>query len=92
MDSHMCALISRLAAAAGLMGAETVMCGLNPDIATTLQAMGLELPGVRTERSLEDALERLGIGPVPDRDAAPEQAAQPDLPTLADVAKSSRGA
>ena len=72
MDSHLCSLISQLAAAAALMGATTVMCGLSPDIATTLQTMGLSLPGVRTERSLEDALARLGVGPVEgfDLDAA----------------------
>ncbi len=64
MDSHLCSLISQLAAAAALMGANTVMCGLSPEIATTLQTMGLSLPGVRTERSLEDALARLGIGPM----------------------------
>ena len=69
MDSHLCSLISQLAAAAALMGATTVMCGLSPDIATTLQTMGLALPGVRTERSLEDALGRLGIGPMEGYDA-----------------------
>ncbi|MEM6996916.1 MAG: STAS domain-containing protein [Myxococcota bacterium] len=68
MDSHLCSLISQLAAAAALMGATTVMCGLSPEIATTLQTMGLSLPGVRTERSLEDALARLGIGPVEEAD------------------------
>lgn len=69
MDSHLCSLISRLAAAAALMGANTLMCGLSPEIATTLQTMGLSLPGVRTERSLEDALAQLGIGPTETQDS-----------------------
>jgi rsbT antagonist protein RsbS len=64
MDSHLCALISRIARAASLMGAKTILCGLSPDIALTLQTMGLQLEGVATVASLEEALDRLGVAPV----------------------------
>jgi|SoiMethySBSTD1v2_1073268.scaffolds.fasta_scaffold03443_20 rsbT antagonist protein RsbS len=62
MDSHLCSVLSGVAAAARLMGAETLICGMSPEIALTLQAMGLELPNVGTELSLEEALSRLGVG------------------------------
>jgi rsbT antagonist protein RsbS len=62
MDSHLCAVLSQIASAARLMGAETVICGMAPEIALTLQTMGLELANIGTELSLEQALSRLGIG------------------------------
>ena len=62
MDSHLCAVLSQIASAARLMGSETVICGMAPEIALTLQAMGLELSNVGTELSLEQALARLGVG------------------------------
>jgi hypothetical protein len=34
---------------------------MSPEIALTLQTMGLELSNVRTELMLEQALERLGV-------------------------------
>jgi len=61
MDSHLCAVLSRIASAALLMGTRTVICGMSPEIALTLQTMGLELANVRTELMLEQALERLGV-------------------------------
>jgi rsbT antagonist protein RsbS len=61
LDSHLCAVVARLAQSARLMGADTVLSGISPDIAMTLETMGIELHGVRTEATLEDALERVGI-------------------------------
>lgn len=61
MDSHLCAALSRLARAADLMGSRTVMSGLRPEIAMTLQMMGIELGDLRTTLTLEDALEHLGL-------------------------------
>jgi len=40
-----------------------------PEIALTLMAMGLELPNIGTELSLEQALARLGIGVAIEPDA-----------------------
>jgi rsbT antagonist protein RsbS len=61
LDSHLCAILGRLAMAARLMGTHPVLCGLSPEVVLTLQAMGIELEGIDTALGLEDALERLGL-------------------------------
>jgi rsbT antagonist protein RsbS len=61
MDSHMCAVLGRLAAAARLMGARPVLSGLSPSIVMTLQTMGIDLSGVETALGVEEALETLGL-------------------------------
>jgi rsbT antagonist protein RsbS len=70
MDSHLCSVLSQIASAARLMGTQTVICGMAPEIALTLQTMGLELSNIATELSLEQALARLGIGVSIDPEAA----------------------
>ena len=65
MDSHLCAVLSQIASAARLMGTRTVICGMAPEIALTLQTMGLELANIASELSLEQALTRLGVGILP---------------------------
>jgi rsbT antagonist protein RsbS len=60
VDSHLCATLSRLAASAALMGARTVVSGMKPDIALTLETMGVSF-GVRTTLNLEAALQLLGV-------------------------------
>lgn len=62
VDSHLCAVLSKMAASARLMGAESIMCGMSAEIAITLQTMGIDLAGVRTVLSLEEAFSSLGIG------------------------------
>jgi rsbT antagonist protein RsbS len=62
IDSHLCWVISTLAASARLMGTESTICGMRPDIALTLQTMGVELENVRTALTVEDAFEDFGIG------------------------------
>lgn len=61
LDSHLCAVLAKLALAARLMGAKTVLSGIKPDIAMTLEAMGIELRGIETMGTLEDALVSMGI-------------------------------
>jgi rsbT antagonist protein RsbS len=61
MDSHLCAVLSNLAAAARLMGTPTILSGLSPEIAMTLQAMGVELAAIKTALTLEQALTLLGL-------------------------------
>lgn len=61
MDSHLCAVLSNLAAAAALMGTPTILSGLSPEIAMTLQTMGVQLEAVRTALTLEQALTMLGL-------------------------------
>ena len=62
MDSHLCATFARLAASARMMGVNSVISGLTPEIVMTLQTMGVELEEIRTTLSLEEALMMLGIG------------------------------
>lgn len=61
MDSHLCAVLTRLAQSASLMGTKTVVCGMSADIVLTIQGMGLELRGVRTMLTLEEALLDFGV-------------------------------
>ena len=61
LDSHLCSVLAKLALAARLMGAQTVISGMRPEIAMTLETMGIELRGIRTAATLEDALESMGI-------------------------------
>ena len=70
LDSHLCAVLARLSLAASLMGAQTVLSGMKPEIAMTLEAMGIELGGIKTVATLEDALASMGIDRV--RDASDE--------------------
>jgi rsbT antagonist protein RsbS len=81
MDSHLCAVLSQIASAARLMGTRSVICGMSPEIAITLQTMGLELANVDTELSLEQALSRLGVGSMtitePDSDQNPTLSGRP---------------
>lgn len=64
VDSHLCSVLSELSSAASLMGARTLLSGMKPETALTLETMGVELRGVRTTLNLEDALSALGvIGP-----------------------------
>lgn len=61
MDSHLCAVLGRLAGAARLMGTPPVLCGLSPSVVMTLQSMGIDLDGIETALGLEAALEHLGL-------------------------------
>jgi len=61
MDSHLCSVLARLAAAVRLMGARCVLCGMGAEVAMTLQAMGIEMRHLESAHSLEEALELLGV-------------------------------
>ncbi len=61
VDSHLCAVISRIAESAALMGARTYLSGMKPDVALTLETMGIELRGAKSTRRLDEALEALGV-------------------------------
>jgi rsbT antagonist protein RsbS len=45
---------------AKLMGAETVLVGMRPEVAATLIRMGYDMAGVRTALNLEEGLALLG--------------------------------
>jgi rsbT co-antagonist protein RsbR len=46
----------RLTRAAGLLGTKCIVTGIGPNVARTLVAMGVDLSGVRTLRTLRDGL------------------------------------
>ena len=75
VDSHFCATLAQLTTAARLMGAQTLLTGLHPDIALTLLQMGIDLPDLRTCSSMEQAMETLGVTlePRADRFASADQ-------------------
>lgn len=64
IDSHLCSVVANLAAAAGLMGTESFLSGISPEIALTLETMGVSFNRIATTRNLEDALQRFEIGPL----------------------------
>ena len=61
IDSHLCAIISNIAVSARLMGTHTILSGMSPEIALTLETMGIELSEIETALSVEDAFELLGL-------------------------------
>ncbi|WP_164017173.1 STAS domain-containing protein [Pyxidicoccus trucidator] len=75
VDSHLCAVLARLAASARLMGTRTVLCGMGADVALTLQSMGIQLEGVETALGLEEGLLLLGVQVLGGRNASAEREA-----------------
>jgi rsbT antagonist protein RsbS len=71
VDSHLCSVLSQLAAAASLMGARTIISGMKPEIAMALETMGIRLENVTTTLDLETALGILGV-------VRPEPGDEPD--------------
>jgi rsbT antagonist protein RsbS len=61
VDSHLCALLSKISNAASIMGSKTFVAGMKPEIALTLETMDIPLKGVHTTLDLERALELLGV-------------------------------
>lgn len=59
VDSYFCRLIRDTASMCSLMGATTVLVGLRPAVAVTLTELGLDLPGIHTDLSLERGLDWL---------------------------------
>lgn len=63
VDSFLGRMLSDTAIMAKTMGVETVLVGIQPEIAITLQEMGLELTGVHSALNLEKGIALLqGIG------------------------------
>ena len=59
VDSFMARVLNDTANMVRLVGAETVICGMQPAVALTLTEMGRELVGVETSLNLDQAVDRL---------------------------------
>lgn len=60
VDSYVARIVAETGRMARLMGVETVLVGMRPEVAATLVRMGYTLEGVRTALNLDDGLALLG--------------------------------
>jgi anti-anti-sigma factor len=62
IDSHVAAALVQVADAARLMGAETILAGIRPEVAQTLIGLDASLAGLRTAATLQAALKPIRNG------------------------------
>ncbi len=84
VDSHLCAVLARLSSSAKLMGTRTVIAGMSPEVALTLQSMGVKMSGLESTLGLEEAMELLHGGRP---NAEPEDTADQLLDSLLNDSK-----
>jgi rsbT antagonist protein RsbS len=59
VDTYVARILTETARMAKLMGTETVIVGMRPDVAATLIRMGYAMDGVHTALNVDDGLETL---------------------------------
>ena len=60
VDSYVARVLAETGRMAKLMGTQTVLVGMRPEVAATLVRMGYVMQGVRTALNLEEGLALLG--------------------------------
>jgi rsbT antagonist protein RsbS len=60
VDSYVARILAETGRMAKLMGTQTVLVGMRPEVAATLVRMGYAMEGVRTALNLDDGLALLG--------------------------------
>jgi len=60
VDSYVARILAETGRMAKLMGTDTVLVGMRPEVAATLVRMGYGMEGVRTALNLDDGLALLG--------------------------------
>ncbi|NWF82124.1 MAG: STAS domain-containing protein [Chloroflexi bacterium] len=74
VDTQVAAALLRVASAARLMGAETLLVGIRPEVAQALVHLGVDLTTLRTAATLQDGLLAIGVTRSEhERAAAPER-------------------
>ena len=59
IDTHVAAILVRTAQAIALIGAETILTGIRPEVAQTLVSLGVDMRAIRSFSSLERAIAAL---------------------------------
>ncbi len=59
VDTYVARVLAETGRMARLMGADTVLVGMRPEVAATLIRMGYMMDGIRTALNLEEGLELL---------------------------------
>lgn len=72
VDTYVARILSETGRMAKLMGTETVLVGIRPDVAATLIRMGYDMAGVLTALNVDDGIETLAkLGGTPNPPAKP---------------------